>query len=422
MATIMATTDRTDGHGRARRVAIVLMLAAFAITAALAGIGLMRGAVAPVAGRAAPQRRTVAPPPTLPATPPPPVQPTVLADLTTDQARLSNAAVPYAAGKPPVPTHFVYTGSALDRDSALTCLAAAALYEAGDDKSGEQAVAQVVLNRLRHPAFPKTVCGVVFQGSDRSTGCQFTFTCDGALDRPVRPEAWRRARAIADAALSGFVDAAVGTATHYHTDWVVPYWRDTLTKVAKVGTQIFYRWPGAWGGPRAFAGQPQPFERLDPRLVSLAGPGHTPIASEAGTIPVPSAAALPLDTVNGEPAPEPAAATVAVPGVSHAALRGSVVRLADNEAGQFVLQLESSAPAAGYAETARALCRDHPDCLVFGWLNRERMPRRLPILPLGLQGMTFMYRKNSLLHSELPYWNCRQKPRDDAGQCLPGTR
>ena len=422
MATIFATEDRTSGRMPRRRMAIVALLLGFVVAAILAGIGLMHGVAAPVAQAVA--RRSVAAPPVppLPVTPPPPVQPTVLADLTTDQARASNAAIPDAAGKPPLPAHFVYAGTANDREAALTCLAAAALYEAGDDRAGEQAVAQVVLNRLRHPVFPKTVCGVVFQGSDRATGCQFTFTCDGAIDRPPRPEAWRRARAIADAALSGFVDTAVGTATHYHTDWVVPYWRDTLTKLAKVGTQIFYRWPGAWGNPRAFVGQPQAFERLDPRLVPLAGPGQATIAATAGSLPLPAGAASPPDMADGEPVPEPVAATVSVPGVSRAALRGGIVRLADIEAGQFVLQLDSSKAASGYADVARALCRGHADCLVFGWLNPARMPRRLPILPRGLQGMTFMYRKNSLLHTEMPYWNCRQKPRSDAAECLPGTR
>src|SRR3546814_17214212 len=82
----------------------------------------------------------------------------------------------------------------------------------------------IVLNRVRHPAFPKTVCGVVFQGSERSTGCQFTFTCDGALTRRFSDAAWDRARDIAKAALTGHVAKAVGYATHYHTDWVVPYW------------------------------------------------------------------------------------------------------------------------------------------------------------------------------------------------------
>jgi len=75
-------------------------------------------------------------------------------------------------------------GTALDQMRALTCLTQAVYYEAASEPDGGQrAVAQVVLNRVAHPAYPKTVCGVVYQGSERSTGCQFTFTCDGALAR-----------------------------------------------------------------------------------------------------------------------------------------------------------------------------------------------------------------------------------------------
>ena len=150
---------------------------------------------------------------------------------------------------------------------AVNCLAAAALYEAGDDARGEAAVAQVVLNRVRHPAFPHSVCGVVFQGAERRTGCQFTFTCDGALARVARPEAWIRAQAVALAALTGTVDREVGFATHYHTDWVVPSWSGTLDKIGAVGTHLFFRWRGWWGTPPAFAA---PALAAEPRIDRLA--------------------------------------------------------------------------------------------------------------------------------------------------------
>src|SRR6185437_7038444 len=120
---------------------------------------------------------------------------------------------------------------------------------------GERAVAQVVINRLRHPLFPKTVCGVVFQGAERPTGCQFTFTCDGALARRPQDAAWDRARSVALAALHGYVMQGVGNATHYHADYVAPYWSPALVKVAVVGQHIFYRWTGGLGLPPAFAGR-----------------------------------------------------------------------------------------------------------------------------------------------------------------------
>jgi spore germination cell wall hydrolase CwlJ-like protein len=155
------------------------------------------------------------------------------------------------------------------RAAATDCMTAALLYEAaGEGDAGQQAVAQVVLNRLRHPAFPKTVCDVVFQGADRSTGCQFTFTCDGSLARLPAQAAWARARRLAEKALAGAVDRQVGLATHYHTQWVVPYWRTDLTKLALVGAHIFYRWQGGWGGPSAFSGRHQTQEALPQKLAA----------------------------------------------------------------------------------------------------------------------------------------------------------
>jgi hypothetical protein len=141
-----------------------------------------------------------------------------------------------------------------DWDRAVDCLTAAVYYEAAiEPNEGQRAVAQVILNRVRHPAYPHTVCGVVFQGSEKKTGCQFTFSCDGALRHPPNVALWGRARSIAVAALAGYVYAPVGLATHYHTNWIVPYWASSLVKLANVGTHIFYRWDGGWGAPKAFS-------------------------------------------------------------------------------------------------------------------------------------------------------------------------
>lgn len=142
----------------------------------------------------------------------------------------------------------------LKSTSALDCMTAAIYYEAANEPiTGQRAVAQVILNRLRHPAFPNNVCGVVFQGSDRTTGCQFTFTCDGALGRPPTTVLWRRAQSVAAAALGGFVEPSVGHATHYHASYVVPYWAAKLTKLTTIGTHIFYQWDGSWSRPAAFS-------------------------------------------------------------------------------------------------------------------------------------------------------------------------
>lgn len=137
--------------------------------------------------------------------------------------------------------------------SALDCMTAAIYYEAAHEPvTGRRAVAQVILNRVRHPAFPDTVCGVVFQGSERKTGCQFTFTCDGSLSRTPVTGLWLSARAIAAAALGGFVETSVGHATHYHASYVLPYWAGNLTKLRTIGSHIFYQWKGGWSAPSAF--------------------------------------------------------------------------------------------------------------------------------------------------------------------------
>ena len=160
--------------------------------------------------------------------------------LSMAEARASNDAVPFEPGRRVRAKPFRFRGGPAERAQAVDCLATAALYEAGGDRRGQKAVIQVILNRARAAGYPRTICGVVYQGYARATGCQFSFTCDGSFRRrPVR-DGWARARAAARRALSGAVFAEVGGATHYHADWVVPYWRDSLTKVAKVGTHLFY--------------------------------------------------------------------------------------------------------------------------------------------------------------------------------------
>jgi hypothetical protein len=145
-------------------------------------------------------------------------------------------------------------GSMSDRSRAQYCLTLAVYYEAASEPdAGQRAVAQVVLNRVAHPAYPDTVCGVVFQGSERTTGCQFSFTCDGALARKPAKMWWDRAAGVARAALTGAVYAPVGLATHYHTVQIHPYWADSLDTVGTIGAHRFYRWRGAAGRASAFS-------------------------------------------------------------------------------------------------------------------------------------------------------------------------
>lgn len=142
-----------------------------------------------------------------------------------------------------------------DYEKALNCLTSAVYYEAAQEPlSGQEAVAHVVLNRLKHPHYPKSVCGVVYQGSERRTGCQFTFTCDGSLARLPSTTGWRAAQTVAERALKGNLTNIIGTATHYHTSWVHPSWSQSLVNLGQIGAHIFYRFPGLNGDPSAFTG------------------------------------------------------------------------------------------------------------------------------------------------------------------------
>jgi len=163
---------------------------------------------------------------------------------------------------------FVNTAEGEDAGRALDCLTAAVYYEARSEPlDGQRAVAQVVLNRVRNPAFPNSVCGVVYQGANRSTGCQFTFTCDGSMYARREPAAWERARQVAEAALGGSVFAPVGLATYYHTTAVSPWWDADVVKVAQIGAHNFYRWGGRWGGLLDFR---QRYAGTEPSLAQAA--------------------------------------------------------------------------------------------------------------------------------------------------------
>ena len=172
---------------------------------------------------------------------------------------ISLAALPAAAAVASggeVAEPFVASSDPAAFDRALECLTQAVYYEArSQSDDGQRAVAQVVLNRVRHPAYPNSVCGVVYQGSERGTGCQFTFTCDGAMNAAIEPYAWDRARRIAEAALRGSVYRPVGLATNYHTTAIHPYWAPSLVPQVIVGAHIFYRRPGS-GTVEAFSQAP----------------------------------------------------------------------------------------------------------------------------------------------------------------------
>ncbi len=183
-------------------------------------------------------------------------------------AQKRNAATPAMIGAlRPAQPFVIKTSSPADSARALRCLTQGVYYEAAlESTEGQEAVAQVILNRVRDPNYANTVCGVVFEGAERSTGCQFSFTCDGALSQAPVGWAWNRARSVAERALAGHVATEVGTATHYHADYVHPWWSPTLTKITQIGAHIFYRWKGMAGETAAFR---------------QAYSGHEPVIDEA---------------------------------------------------------------------------------------------------------------------------------------------
>jgi hypothetical protein len=261
-----------------------------------------------------------------------PFAPRSLRRLSTQDAEVWNAKIPDnpLATRPALPFALGAQGTSFAR--SLECLTAAVYYEAGSESiDGERAVAQVVLNRARHPEYPHTVCGVVFQGAERRTGCQFSFTCDGSMSRVPTPSGWQRAQSVAAAALAGSVYAPVGWSTHYHADYVVPYWAQSLQKLATIGHHIFYRWSGAAGEAASFTSairgaEPDiallhpdaatvPVDPLAPGEIKTVTTGERPIiASGAQPLPLPDprAAALapgaPAAAIGAKPAARPTAA------------------------------------------------------------------------------------------------------------------
>jgi spore germination cell wall hydrolase CwlJ-like protein len=312
----------------------------------------------------------------------PPVEPVRLATLPLDEARAFNAAIPFSTAPNPAARPFIVTGSADDRARAIDCLAAATWYEAGDDAVGQRAVAQVILNRMRHPAFPKSICGVVFQGQERRTGCQFTFTCDGAMGRTPSEAAWRRAQDIARAALTGTVDAKVGHSTHYHTDWVVPYWSASLDKVAEVHTHLFFRWTGWWGTPPAFR---RAYAGAEPVIAKMAR-----LSMIDGVV---DPASIPESAV-----PKP---------------------VTDSETNVFHVTLDPKLGADGFAALAIRTCGERPYCKFLGWTDRRQIPPAgvTPTQP-QLDSMSFSYLRDPASGFGKALWNCDQFKRPSPVQCM----
>lgn len=318
----------------------------------------------------------------------PEVDPVQFQDVSPEDAREYNASIPFSTAPNPAARPFRFAGSDDQRARATDCLAAAAYYEAGDDAVGERAVVQVVLNRLRHPAFPKTICGVVFQGQERTTGCQFTFTCDGALARMPSDLAWKRAREIAAAAMKGTVYRPVGYATHYHTDWVVPYWSASLDKIAEVHTHLFFRWTGWWGTPPAFRRAVSSDEPVVAKLAQVSDVHKLGGAMQQAEDVKALATALLADATPAAPA---------APDTFAIALTGAPER---------------------FPELATKACGDRPKCKFMGWTDKAMVPATPTLSPQQMDAMSFSYLRDRETGFDRSLWNCTQFPRTGPGLCM----
>ena len=410
----------TRRHVRGQMVAVIglVLILAIAATLLFTGVGpddhqvrftpadVLRPGNLP----AAPVADTIAPDPTPAA-------------LLGPEAEVRNAQAAFVA-LGPAARPFVFQGPLVDRNRARACLAAAMLYEAGDDPVGQLAVGQVVLNRMRHPAFPASVCGVVTQGSDRVTGCQFTFTCDGSLSRPRAAAIRAKAMAHADLMLSGFVLPQVGLATHYHTASVYPWWSSRLEKIARVGAHLFFRWPGYWGSASATlsrGGEVEPSAAMfsqfglvaqdDADLGQLresasageaakvqavmlptgASPGIKPTITEPGAV-VPLARRLPqpLKTSTDQGVPTPIMPVVG----------GNRIVRAFPELGVFFLELAPGATEASRRKVAERLCGGRPVCHVYGWMSAAQAPKTAQLDPAARTGLAFRFVRSGARESQ----------------------
>lgn len=293
---------------------------------------------------------------------------------------------------------FYFAGSTTDLGRATECLAMAAWYEAGDNPEDQRSVMQVVLNRVAHPAYPNSVCGVVFQGSQLSTGCQFTFTCDGSLQRR-RPSsaALARARQAALAALEGSTYAPVAQATHYHADYVQPWWAGSMLKLAKVGRHIFYRLPGKGGV-------------LPARLGALGGEQDFVSLVARSNLP---GSGLGEDAPSEAPDADNALAEVSVTTEIAPSATPRVVTNAE------FMQFDVSSASGRWAISAMARCQGKASCQVLGYGDASALEQSRSRPASQRERPLFLFLRDGASGMDVALWDCEKVSRPSASQCLP---
>jgi hypothetical protein len=341
------------------------------------------------------------------------VEPLEWQQVSAETAKSANAAVPVTNDPVPAAAPFIFFGSEDDKQRATDCLAATIYYEAGAEHTGGQlAVAQVVLNRMRHPAYPKSVCGVVFQGHERRTGCQFSYTCDGSMVRR-RPSAgaWAQARKLANALLNGVVYRSVGTATHYHTDWVLPKWSAKLDKVHIERSHLFFRFHGFWGTPKALSGR---YAGHEPRFGKLGvlSPQHRNDDTKA-------VEDLLLTTVDGVAA-DGSDIALAATSAQYAAdpTMGGFLSAEKENAASLKLQVDPLLDSNTLPVLAIRACGDQANCKVSAWTDAGMIPDSDTIDHNSRNAIAFSFERKKGVKGSRARWNCVIFPRENKQECL----
>lgn len=173
----------------------------------------------------------------------------VVAMPPTVMPAMASTALAYARETTPATVFELMTKSGQKvSEKDLWCMATAIYFESrGESYRGQVAVGQVVMNRLAHKIYPKTICGVVFQNQQMRNACQFSFACDGIPETVTEPKAWAQAEEIAKGVINGSLYITeVGAATHYHASYVYPAWAPRLQRNTKIGQHIFYQFKRGW--------------------------------------------------------------------------------------------------------------------------------------------------------------------------------
>ena len=341
----------------------------------------------------------------------------ILLKIEPEKAVEINASRPFST-QPIIPAQpYVTQLSGMDYERAEICLAIAAYYEAGDSVDDQRPVMQVILNRTRHKAFPKSICGVVFQGAQRQTGCQFSFACDGSMARrrPSAPQ-FLRARGLARQMMAGAVDKRVGLATHYHTNWVVPYWSDSLDKVTAIKTHLFFVWKGYWGQQKAFLAPLSLIEPIVPALAAYSvAHGGIEIANGEEVLPPPFAddfgSTAEIDGAVGDgvapfaagqnqnggpPVPMPIMPQIPI----------------------YRIELNSDGSPGRWALDSLKICGKLRECRVVGWTPTSPAPSQMTAEAIHLSPPDFVFVQDLRNRQQLPYWRCDKWPKAATSACL----